>query len=547
MTQTIEYVVKVNATAAQNAVAEIEKRFGGVDSVVARVDKGIVAFHRDLQDLNAAIAKGGPNVAHYQRELERLSGTMSGSGGGGRGGAGGGGGRNVGQAALEASRAIEDLQYGFNGIINNIPSLVMGLGAGAGVAGAFSLVAVAGYQVYKNADSISAAFGGTAAETKVLKAQIKDLGDEFNKNLNAKMQTGIDRLKDLKEELRDFGLSSRDKTIEEEYRTLEDMERRRNNLAENRRFLQAKANAAESARNKTLYADQKAVLDEADRRAAALDVAIKQTETRIIDLNRTAAAIRVKEKQAAARDARGRAGGGGTAADDKMVVESGSDAFVTQGEEADQKRREKLNELAINEALRRDERIAANEEMFANIRYEQQKAQADRLKALWTDYGTDVAAAVGEFAASAAMGQEDALDRLLGVASQQAGGFVMLEGGKVMATGIAGMITAPNPMSAAQIAGGAALVAAGAAIQTGGPAAVSALMGKSGAGGGSGSTGASSATRDPGASPRGTTGSSSGGPMIINVSYGAGGPLPEDVAREIHRVVSSGNRRRGAA
>jgi hypothetical protein len=124
--------------------------------------------------------------------------------------------------------------------------------------------------------------------------------------------------------------------------------------------------------------------------------------------------------------------------------------------------------------------------------------------------------------------------------------MIMLKGGEVMATGIAGMLVAPNPASAAQIAGGAAIVAAGAAVQTGGPAAISALMGA--AGKGSGSTSPTGATRDPGASPRRMGGDSGGGgPLVVNVSYGAGGPLPEDIAREINRVVSSGNRRRGAA
>jgi hypothetical protein len=112
-----------------------------------------------------------------------------------------------------------------------------------------------------------------------------------------------------------------------------------------------------------------------------------------------------------------------------------------------------------------------------------------------------------------------------------------------MAAGIAGMLAAPNPASAAQIAGGAAIVAAGAAVQTGGPAAISALMGASGGR----TSGDRQSTRDPGASPRSSGGGGSGGPLIVNVAYGAGGPLPEDIAREIHKVTSSGNRRRGAA
>jgi hypothetical protein len=60
-----------------------------------------------------------------------------------------GGVRNGGMAMLELSRAAEDAQYGMNGVINNIPGLVMSLGGKAGVAGAVSLIAVAAYQAWK--------------------------------------------------------------------------------------------------------------------------------------------------------------------------------------------------------------------------------------------------------------------------------------------------------------------------------------------------------------------------------------------------------------
>jgi len=53
---------------------------------------------------------------------------------------------------------------------------------------------------------------------------------------------------------------------------------------------------------------------------------------------------------------------------------------------------------------------------------------------------------------------------------------------------------------------------------------------------------------DRGASPRSSRGrGGEGGPTVINISYGVGGPLPEDTAREVARVMKTGNRRRGAA
>lgn len=47
------------------------------------------------------------------------------------------------QGLLAVSRAIDDVQYGFRGVINNIESIVTGLGGSAGVAGAATIAAVA--------------------------------------------------------------------------------------------------------------------------------------------------------------------------------------------------------------------------------------------------------------------------------------------------------------------------------------------------------------------------------------------------------------------
>lgn len=184
-------------------------------------------------------------------------------------------------------------------------------------------------------------------------------------------------------------------------------------------------------------------------------------------------------------------------------------------------------------------RIAKEEaEKRTAIAEAERQAQVDSLTAL----ATSAASAVGTFAAQAAAGQEAALANLLSAAAQAAGGQIVLEGGKVLATGIAGAL-AGSPAAPGQIAGGLGLVAAGTAVQTGGPAAVQSLLGMAGGGGG-----ASGAARDRGAAPRSSRGGDGGGgPLVVNVSYGVGGPLPEDTAREIARVMKTGNRRRGAA
>lgn len=540
MTQTIEYVVKVNATQAQQAVADIEKRFGGVDSVIARVDKSVVALERDMKDLNAAIARGGPNVAQYKAQLEQLRTSLYGApGAAGRGG--GAGGMGVGMAALEASRAIEDLQYGIGGVVNNIPGLVMALGGGAGLTAAISLGAVAANQLAKNFLGIGPAAKEAAKQAK---SEIADLTRD---------------LEDMALELRSLASGESIRRLRAEaVATAAADEARMAGEAFREKFGDVTPQFIENQRR--MYDVSKTARDIVDAYDAAYKVGEKAAKAqaayaRTVQLEQ----LRLLKDQ---EELESRRGSGRRVSADGFTVESGDDGAATAREEREQRRREAANERMLNQQLRADEkaamaaakaeaertRILEREARERERIREQEAAHAARLREQEVRYlqalGADAAAAIGTFAAEAAMGQEDALQNLLGAASQQAGGMIMLEGGKVMAAGIAGMLTAPNPASAAQIAGGAGLVAAGAAVQQIGPAAVAMLSGKAGAMGG---TGATSATRDPGAAPRTSSGGGSGGPMIINVSYGAGGPLPEDVAREIERVMSSGNRRRGAA
>lgn len=51
--------------------------------------------------------------------------------------------RNLGQGFLELSRAVEDAQYGLNGVLNNLPPMIQRFGGSAGLAAGISLAAVA--------------------------------------------------------------------------------------------------------------------------------------------------------------------------------------------------------------------------------------------------------------------------------------------------------------------------------------------------------------------------------------------------------------------
>jgi hypothetical protein len=155
---------------------------------------------------------------------------------------------------------------------------------------------------------------------------------------------------------------------------------------------------------------------------------------------------------------------------------------------------------------------------------------------------TSAAQALGTFVAETAAGQEDALATLLKAGSQQAGGFIMLQGGQLIAEGIRNSFgVATAPLGAAQIAGGAGLVAAGAAVQVGGPLAVNALLGQAGGGASSSRTGGG----DPGArarAPRMTPGEG-GGTQLTIVYGGLSGPTADDGARALKKAERRAARR----
>lgn len=63
--------------------------------------------------------------------------------------------RNNAMAFLMLSQAVEDAQYGFNGIVNNIPGIVMAMGGSGGLAGAVSLAAIGVNQLIKHWDEVA--------------------------------------------------------------------------------------------------------------------------------------------------------------------------------------------------------------------------------------------------------------------------------------------------------------------------------------------------------------------------------------------------------
>lgn len=73
-------------------------------------------------------------------------------------------GSSAGRGLSQLSYAIDDVQYGFNAIVNNIPQIVMGLGGSAGIAGGVGIAAVAINQLIKHwgelTDAMKVAWSG---------------------------------------------------------------------------------------------------------------------------------------------------------------------------------------------------------------------------------------------------------------------------------------------------------------------------------------------------------------------------------------------------
>jgi hypothetical protein len=622
MTQTIEYVVKVNATQAQAAVAEVEKRFVGVDTVVAKVDTRIIALEKDMLDLSAVIVKGGANVDAYKQalrnvetEMDRISGVvpqLSTNFGylGAQATIAGKGTRNVGQAALEGSRALEDMQYGLAGVVNNIPGLIMSLGGGMGLTAAISLGAVAANQLYKNWDAISSAFGSSTADIKAVKDAIKGLGEEFDRNLNESLKDGRETLKNLREELRDFGQDTRSKDLSAQSRKIEGMESRLSTLVATREERAWKVRKA----TKEGYDEAKGILDETDRRIEALKKGLKEARGTFFETAEVAGAIGQKEKEADEDKERERRAKKWAEEQKKIAEETAKTRYdlhvamlddedkalrevrEARAKDAKKARAEAAQDMAQEfedmdkerkEADRRADKRRKDAERAEQLhlsRLEQLEGESlaarmafdtvamnhkmdnlDKLKAhefknlkdnvkqyegMYNDLGqlaqgatTTMIGASEDYFKAKIEGAENAEMIAAAAVLSGIGDQLVGLGTKYLFEG-AGMSLLGDPRGPAMLGLGGLTIAAGVGMGAG-----SAAISHTAAGGTIGKAlPDDKATKDPGASPRSSGGGGgSGGPLIVNVAYGAGGPLPEDIAREIHRVTSSGNRRRGAA
>lgn len=119
--------IKDNAGPAVGSLRQLEDEVEKLHKALRDIPVGSAQFTA----LSARVKDAKANLALAETEARKLGATVARRG-------------NTGLAVQEFARGLEDAQYGLRGIQNNIPSLVLALGGGPGLAGVLSIAAVAG-------------------------------------------------------------------------------------------------------------------------------------------------------------------------------------------------------------------------------------------------------------------------------------------------------------------------------------------------------------------------------------------------------------------
>jgi hypothetical protein len=140
MDPALKFVVDVqNSEAIKRLTTDINQQKDSIAALNAQLQQGAIT-QQQFEQRVAPVAQRAVNAANAIKQIEGASQTA---------------GRGLSQLAY----AVDDIQYGFNAIVNNIPGIVMGLGGGIGIAGAAGIAAVAINQLYKHFGELSDALG----------------------------------------------------------------------------------------------------------------------------------------------------------------------------------------------------------------------------------------------------------------------------------------------------------------------------------------------------------------------------------------------------
>ncbi len=161
----------VNSEKVKELTAKIAEQKAQIAEWNEMMKQGILT----QTQFNAVAGISATQIEGFQRELSEIPTAAT----------------SAGRGLSQLAYAVDDMQYGFNAVVNNIPQIVMGLGGGAGLAGALGIAAVAANQFIKHWDEITSALqenwsGGSAEQMKELTKRTEEAAKAFVKLLEAK-------------------------------------------------------------------------------------------------------------------------------------------------------------------------------------------------------------------------------------------------------------------------------------------------------------------------------------------------------------------------
>ena len=257
---------------------------------------------------------------------------------------------------LALSNAVQDVQYGFGGIINNIPGIVSGMGLGMGVAGAAQIAGVAFGFLNKNVDLFGTEAAAAAKEATTTANEATALANSTQRAADAaadaaKKYAALNAaLKKTEADYKAVSAAS-DEAIESAKR-LQDIETKRGDLQSELAMAEIDAMAAGGQISKEdAAAKREGVRAQRAARAAALEE------------KALAATIKAEEERAAAADAAAKAqkkileeklkegsDAGLMRADQRKAAEDALDAFEKEADAAKKRAEDEKRSLDLMKA-----------------------------------------------------------------------------------------------------------------------------------------------------------------------------------------------------
>ena len=554
MTQTIEYVVKVDANQAKTTIADVEKRFESVATPTSKFGAGLGDITKQAKDMAGKMAPAAAAISSVSAAM---------------GAAGGEAGKLVAGAGQVAAAF------------------------GAGGPWAAALVA---------ATSAVDAFSKHLLEVE--SAREAAFEKNFEKQ-NANVLSIYKRVQDLNEELRNLGTELRNvgKTSEEiairdaqetaqakktEARRLANIAinleidaKEREKAKKQSEALEVEAKRYDDKATKLIQIKQLREYEDNEKRAKAqaeADAKRRESEEKAYQQRRVDFNRRQSEELAAQIEAietttdeisrvmRGKTqieGPGflGRSAQRQAALDALTDEDILTGGKGpmrfdvavDEKTQKEMMGKVYASGAERQIEIEGNKlDIIGQLNDEFRQRDAQAWKGFYDGFAnmgmeamSMLAGATQDYIQMKIEGEKNA-ELLAGAALMKTAGQALVGHGINLAgqAVVSAFTPGLQPLAAAQGVASAALIGAGIGLGAGG-----ASLSHIAAGGTVGKPiEDKKAAKDRGASPRSGSGGGGGsGGLVVNVSYGAGGPLPEDIAREIDKVVKSNDRRRGAA